>query len=132
MTNEQAITDITSDFYAALNILFIGDAQPMKNVWSHADDISYMGPDGLYLIGWGKIEAMWNEVAAMKLGGRVLPKQLHTVIGGDLALITCVESGENVVDGEAEEVGIRSSTVFRNEGGAWKVIAHQTDLLRYM
>ena len=132
MTNEQAITAITSDFYAALNILFTGDALPMKNVWSHADDISYMGPDGLYLIGWERIEAMWNDVAALKLGGRVLPKQLHTVIGGDLALITCVESGENVVDGAAEEVGIRSSTVFRKEEGAWKVIAHQTDLLRYM
>ena len=55
MTNEQAITAITSDFYAALNILFTGDALPMKNVWSHADDISYMGPDGLYLIGWERI-----------------------------------------------------------------------------
>ena len=75
---------------------------------------------------------MWNDVAALKLGGRVLPKQLHPAIGGDLALITCAESGENVVDGAAEEVGIRSSTVFRKEEGAWKVIAHQTDLLRYM
>jgi ketosteroid isomerase-like protein len=130
MTNEHAI--FASDFYSALNLVFIGDAEPMKSIWSHVDDVSYMGPDGLYLIGWDKIEAMWDEVAKMKLGGRVSPKQLHTVIGSELALITCVESGENVVDGKTEDVGIRSSTVFRNEGGAWKVIAHQTDLLRFL
>ncbi len=132
MTNENAISTATSDFYAALNILFLGDAQPMKNIWSHADDISYMGPDGLYLIGWEKIEPMWDAVAAMKLGGRVLPMQLHAVSGDDWALINCVETGENEVAGKAEAVGIRSSTVFRLEGGAWKVIAHQTDKLGFM
>lgn len=132
MTNENAISTAISDFYAALNILFLGDAQPMKNMWSHADDISYMGPDGLYLIGWEKIESMWETVAAMKLGGRVLPMQLHTVTGDDWALINCVETGENEVAGKAEVVGIRSSSVFRLEGGAWKVIAHQTDKLGFM
>jgi len=29
-------------------------------------------------------------------------------------------------------VQLRSSTVFRQEQGVWKVIAHQTDLLGYM
>ncbi|OOZ41616.1 DUF4440 domain-containing protein [Solemya pervernicosa gill symbiont] len=132
MTGEADVAAAVSGFYEALNVLFSGDAGPMKNAWSHAGDCTYMGPDGLYLLGWEKLEPMWDHVGSLKLGGRVNPKQLNTVVGTDMALITCVESGENEVDSEAEEVSIRSSTVFRKEGDAWKVIAHQTDLLSFL
>ena len=120
------------NFYSALNILFTGNGQPMKDAWSHGDDITYMGPDGLYLTGWGNIEQMWNSVAALKLGGQVSPQKLHTVIGSDMALINCVEIGQNEVKGKLETVSIRSSTVLSKRNGTWKVIAHQTDLLGYM
>lgn len=132
MTNEQAISTAIDNFYSALNILFTGNGQPMKDAWSHADDVTYMGPDGLYLIGWGNIEQMQNPVEALKLGGRVNPQRLHTVIGIDMALINCIEIGENKVDGKAETVSIRSSTVFCRRNDTQKIIAHQTDLLGYM
>jgi len=132
ITNEQAVAAATAHFYAALNTMFTGDGRPMKDAWSRAKDITYMGPNGLYLIGWAKIEQEWNTQTANKLGGRVTPQQLHTVVGSDLAVITCIESGENIVNGKKETVQIRSSTLFRKENGAWKVIGHQTDPLGYM
>ncbi|OIO68032.1 MAG: DUF4440 domain-containing protein [Zetaproteobacteria bacterium CG_4_9_14_3_um_filter_49_83] len=131
-TNEVDVAAAVSYFYEALNVLFSGDTQAMKNAWSHADDSSYMGPDGLYLLGWQKIEEMWNHVGALKLGGHVTPAALNIVVGNDMALITCIEKGENEPDGQAESVGIRSSTVFRKEADGWKVIAHQTDVLSYL
>jgi len=130
--NEPAVAQATADFYSALNTLFTGDGGPMKAAWSHAGDITYMGPEGAYLTGWEKIGPLWDDVAAAKLGGRVTPKAVHTVSGKDLALVTCVEQGENVVDGKTETVEIRSSTVFRLEDGAWKVVHHQTDLLPFL
>lgn len=132
MTGRREVEDATDRFYAALNVLFTGNAQPMKDVWSHADDVTYMGPNGLYLVGWQKIDEEWNAQAAAMLGGRVTPQNLQIVVGTDLAVINCVEAGENVVDGQTETVRIRSSTVFRKEAGAWRVIGHQTDLLGYM
>ncbi len=132
MTNEQAVKAATDNFYKALNILFTGDGEPMKDAWAHGDEVTYMGPDGLYLIGWQKIEQMWNSVATMKLGGKVMPQQLHTLLGSDMALITCVEMGENEIDGKSEVVSIRSSTLFHQRNGEWKVVSHQTDLLSYM
>lgn len=132
MTSRREVEDAVRHFYDALNIAFTGDARPMKDAWSHSDDITYMGPNGLYLIGWGLIEQEWNAQAAALLGGRVTPENLHIVVGADLAVVTCVEVGENVVDGHTETVRIRSSTVFRKEAEGWKVIGHQTDLLGYM
>ncbi len=43
MSNDQAISTATDNFYSALNILFTGNGQPMKDTWSHADDVTYMG-----------------------------------------------------------------------------------------
>ena len=104
----------------------------MKNAWSHASDITYMGPSGEYLIGWALIEKEWDKQSAAKLGGKVVPEDVHVVVSGDVAILNCIEAGENVVNGKTERVNLRSSTIFRKEGGAWKVIGHQTDLLGYM
>ena len=132
MTSRREVGDAADGFYSALNVMFTGNAQPMKDAWSHADDITYMGPNGLYLVGWQQIEQEWNAQAAAMLGGRVTPQKLRAVVGVDLAVINCVEAGENIVDGRTETVRIRSSTVFRKEEGGWKVIGHQTDQLGYM
>ena len=132
MSDKQALAATSDNFFAALNILFKGDAEPMKEVWSHADDTTYLGPDGLMLVGWKLIEQEWKRQADSKLGGHVTPKNMHTVLGVDLAVITCIESGENIINGTKQVVEIRSSTVFRKEHGVWKVIGHQTDLLDHL
>ena len=132
MTTPSTPTQAANKLYGALNTLFTGNAEPMKAAWSHADDITYMGPEGAYLKGWQQIGPLWDEVAAAKLGGRVIPDDIQIVIGNDLALLTCVECGENIRDGKTEKVRIRSSSVFRLEDGFWKVIHHQTDLLKFL
>jgi ketosteroid isomerase-like protein len=132
MTDEQVVATATENFYVALNTMFTGNGQPIKDLWSRSQDITYMGPDGLYLVGWEKIEQEWNRQAASRLGGRVAPQQIHIVVGADIAVINCIESGENTINGKNETVQIRSSTVFRKEIGVWKVIGHQTDPLKYM
>jgi ketosteroid isomerase-like protein len=130
--DKSVVESAAKGFYDALGFLFSGDDQPMQEVWSHKEDVVYMGPDGLYLIGWAAISDMWKNVANMKLGGAVIPKNLHTVIGSDISIFTCIEAGTNQVKGKSESVDIRSSTVFRKENNVWMVIAHQTDLLTFM
>jgi ketosteroid isomerase-like protein len=120
-------------FYDALNVMFTGDAAPMKAVWSHADDISYMGPQGGHEIGWETIGRMWDAQAALKLGGTVLPQGVHVNAGRSLAIVTDVEVGENTnANGETARVSIRATNVYRKENGVWKMIGHHTDLLPYM
>lgn len=132
MQEQATVMQAVENFYSALNALFAGDARPMKDLWSHTDDITFMGPEGAYMSGWDEIGAMWDKVGAARLGGMVTPRDVHTVTGSELALVTCIESGENVSDGKTETVRIRSSTVFRLEDGDWKAIHHQTDLLGFM
>ena len=130
---EQAVGAAVDRFYAALNTLFSGDAGPMIEVWSHADDVTYMGPTGGLYVGWEAVLEDWQAQADLKLGGQVLPSDMVIVIGRDLAVTSNNELGVNTnADGEVQRVSIRATNIFRKEGGDWKMIGHHTDLLPYL
>src|SRR5271170_7407645 len=92
-------------FYMALNKIFVGDLTPMKSVWSHADDVTYMGPTGEFERGWATVLKDWEGQAAMKLGGKVEPGEIHVLAGRDLAVVSDYEMGENTnANGKVEQL----------------------------
>jgi len=128
----QAVKTAVSAFHDALNVLFTGDTAPMKAVWSHADDVTYMGPVGGMQVGWTQVEPYWDKQASKKLGGKVGAVDLHITASPTLAIAHYYEKGENVIDGKPQPVNIRTTTTLRKEGGQWKVIGHHTDTLAYL
>jgi ketosteroid isomerase-like protein len=120
-------------FYSALNVMFTGELEPMKEVWSHKDDVTYMGPGGGFRLGWKDVLADWEVQAALKLGGRVEPQEMRITVGRDLAIVSNFEIGHNVTaDGKTQQVTIRATNLFRHENGRWKMIGHHTDLLPFL
>jgi ketosteroid isomerase-like protein len=136
MTNnneEAGVMQAVDGFYKALNTMFTGDVGAIQKAWSHQDDVSYMGPAGGVLVGWSDVEKSWQEQAALKLGGSISPKNMHVVMGQDVAIVINTEEGENVApDGQTVEVSIRVTSTFRNEDGQWKMIGHHSDLLPFL
>jgi len=131
--DEKAVREAAARFYVALNALFTGDLGPMTQVWSHVDDVTYMGPDGSFEVGWKKVQANWETQAAKKLGGKVEPTEMRLMVGPEIAVVQNYEKGENTnVDGKPQVVSIRATSVFRKEEGQWKMISHHTDLLTYL
>ncbi|HEX9881432.1 MAG TPA: nuclear transport factor 2 family protein, partial [Hyphomicrobium sp.] len=104
---EIAVRQAADDFYDALNAMFKGDVAPMTAVWSHAEDVVYMGPGGSIKVGWDKVQKDWEGQAARKLGGKVNPKDVHFTVGDKLAVMYAMESGENTnIGGKREKVAI--------------------------
>lgn len=130
--DEAAVRAAAAQFYEALNTMFTGDAGPMLAVWSHADDITYMGPAGGLHVGWDQVKPIWTATADMKLGGSVEPTEMRVNAGADLAVTSNYEVGRNVVNGKTEMVTIRATNIFRLENGQWKMIGHHTDLLAFL
>ncbi len=131
--DEKAVRAAAAQFYAALNRMFTGDLGPMTEVWSHADDVTYMGPGGGFQVGWAKVLESWKAQAAMKLGGSVEAADMRVTVGRDIAVTSNFENGENTnAKGERQKLSIRATNVFRKEGGKWKMIGHHTDLLPYL
>lgn len=131
--DEQSVRQAAAQFYTALNAMFTGEVGPIKEIWSHANDVTYMGPSGGFQVGWDQVLANWEAQAAKKLGGKVEPAEMRITVGQDLAVVSDVENGENTnANGKVEKVSIRATNLFRKEGGKWKMIGHHTDLLPYL
>src|SRR4051812_48894668 len=92
---EKAVMAANAQFYAALNQMFTGEIKPMENLWSHADDVTYMGPGGEFHVGWGQISKEWEAQAARKLGGKVTPSETRATVGADISVVSTIEKGEN-------------------------------------
>ncbi len=133
-TNDnKEILEAAARFYVALNAMFEGDLTLMKEVWSHADDVTYMGPDGGFQAGWDEVLASWERQAAMKLGGVVQTEGMKITLGRDIGVTHNYEKGRNTdAEGKAQEVHIRATNLFRKENGKWKMIGHHTDPLPYL
>jgi ketosteroid isomerase-like protein len=131
--DEKEVKEAIAQFYDALNALFTGELASMKEVWSHAEDVTYMGPGGRFQVGWDRVLADWEEQAAMKLGGEVKPEETRINTGDDIAVVHNYERGENTnAAGKAEKFSIRATNVFRKEYGKWKMIGHHADTLPYL
>ena len=130
-TNEQSdVKDAVEEFYAALNAMFTGELEPMTKIWSHAADVTYMGPAGGFRVGWDQVLGDWEAQAVMKLGGKVESADVRITIGTNIAVVHNYERGKNVdPQGVTQDVSIRATNIFRLEDGAWKMIGHHTDLL---
>jgi len=132
-TDKDAVLAANARFYAALNQVFAGELTLMQDVWSHASDVTYLGPTGNYEHGWDAVLKDWQGQAALKLGGKVEPAETQAVIEPTLAVLTGYEVGENTnAQGKVERVKLRATNTFRKENGQWKMVSHQTDKLPYL
>lgn len=132
-SDEQAVRRAAAQFYEALNSIFRGDAGPMAAVWSHADDVAYMGPDGGIRIGWAEVSAAWQAQAAANLKGQIEPDDLRVTVGRDLAATHGYVRGHNFdARGTRQEVAIRDSNLFRREDAEWRMIACHSDVLPFL
>lgn len=52
--------------------MFAGRLEPMNNLWSHAENITNMGPFGGRLTGWDAVGEEFKKEAGMKFGGKIV------------------------------------------------------------
>jgi len=126
--DEKAVHEAVAQWFVALNAMFAGDPQPFADLYSHADDVTYMGAEGTYRIGWEATYADWKTQAEKSLGGEVRGKEIHVIVDGTMATATHFTEGTvKTPDGKTIDQRVRETSVFRKEDGAWKMVGHQAD-----
>ena len=129
VNNDLAVSAANDALYAALNAMFIGNLEPMNNIWSHQKDVTDLGPFGGQLVSWDSVGAEFKKEAGLKLGGKVVCTGLIVHSGKDMGYTVCTEVGENMsAEGKPVMVSHRATNVFRLENGQWKLVHHHTDL----
>jgi len=126
--NEELAVRVALDgFYTSLNAMLGGDPVPAVAVWSHSEDIAYMGADGGYQLGWEAMYADWVKQAKVNIGGEVIHFDVAVNVGNGIAVThQLVRSADDSIENNDP---LRASSVFRKEGGNWKMIGHHVDVI---
>lgn len=119
-------------WFVVLNAMLNGDPKPFSELYSHAGDVTYMGAEGTYRVGWQATNADWQAQAEKSSGGKVGGAEIHIVVGGDMAVAQHYTQGQvRQPDGQMHETNVRETSVFRKEDGRWKMISHHADGIPY-
>ena len=133
MSEREAVEAACERFFDALNAMFVGDLGPMNDLWSHDDDVIYMGPAGVFLIGWPAVLEDWKKQAALNLGGEIHSTERHITLGDDLAVTNHRSEATNLdAHGKPVNVTMRGTNIFRKQGSDWKLVGHHSDPLPFL
>ncbi|MGE5414815.1 MAG: YybH family protein [Syntrophomonadaceae bacterium] len=124
------ITGAIEQSHAALAAILKGDPSVYKALYSLADDVTLGNPFGPYVRGRQKVEATLAAAASHYRDGEVTDVELVAkYVSDNLACVVEVERGRSRVAGAAEmvPVGVRVTSVFRLEGGRWRLVHRHAD-----
>ena len=110
-----------------------GDPGQWKENASHRDDATVFGAFGGHEKGWNEVGPRyeWASSQFKESGAKQEIEYLNSGVSGDLAFTVSIERQEaRVGDQQAlTQRALRVTSVFRKEGGAWKLLHRHADPL---
>jgi ketosteroid isomerase-like protein len=116
--------------HAALARFVLGDAEPLKALFSRANDVTLANPFGAVVRGWEQAAARMDSAASFYSDGEVLGLEVHaTHASADLAALVEGESYRVKVRGSDDpaEINLRVTSILRREQGRWRLVHRHAD-----
>lgn len=105
-----------------------GDPAPRGDLWSHNDPVTLLGA-AVTTSGWTKVSEAFDWLAANFSNFESSEYEVIAAdVSGDLAYVVCIERTVGSFRGsEVRPYALRVTTIFRREGGEWKVVHRHAD-----
>ena len=123
------LDEVIEQYHKALDVFLRGRPDPMKALFSRADDVVLANPFGPAVRGWETASAGLDHASSRFSDGELLGfDRLASYVAHDLATIYEVEHGKvSVGGGPVTDWVLRTTTTFRHEAGTWKVVHRHAD-----
>lgn len=125
----QELEQVVEQYHDALDVFVRGEREPMKALFSHADDVVLANPFGPAVQGWDDVSAALDYACSRFSEGEASGfDRKASYLTADLATIYEVEHGKvSVGGGPVTAWALRTTTTFRREGGTWRVVHRHAD-----
>src|SRR5215213_8309875 len=107
-----------------------GNPEPLKEIYSHRQDVSLANPFGLPVRGWDEsARAMEGSASNYRDGEIVGFENVAKYVTPELAYIVEMERYRAKVGGgeDISLVALRVTSILRPEGGTWKIVHRHAD-----
>lgn len=122
--------DLIAEARNALDAIAKGDPSPYKALYSHEEDITLGNPFGGFAKGKAAVYEALERAASYYRDGRTNSfEMVSQMVGPEFAYTVEIERFETKVGGQDElsELALRTTCVYRFEGGTWKLVHRHAD-----
>jgi ketosteroid isomerase-like protein len=124
------LDQVLDRWHLAQDAFVKGNPEPVKEMWSHREDVSVANPYGPPVSGWDKVAKVVEHAASVRRDGKATGYEVVAKgVTPELAYVVQIERAESKV-GEREEItpyALRATMIFRPEDGEWKVVHRHAD-----
>jgi ketosteroid isomerase-like protein len=130
MTTVDDLDQVLEQWHLAQDAFVKGNPELVKQMWSHAEDVSVANPYGPPVRGWDKVTEVVEHAASLRRDGKATGYEVVAkYVTGELAYVVQIERAESKV-GDGEEITpyvLRATNIFRPEDGEWKLVHRHAD-----
>jgi ketosteroid isomerase-like protein len=116
--------------HLALGEIVNGNPEPLKEIYSHRQDVSLANPFGPPVRGWDEAARTMERAASNYRDGEIIGfENVAKFVTSDLACIVEVERYRAKVGGSENitPVTLRVTSILRAEDGTWKIVHRHAD-----
>jgi ketosteroid isomerase-like protein len=124
------VEDTLAEYHAAVRSFYTGDPEPVKALFAHEADVTLANPFGPAVHGWAQVSEALDYASSRFRGGDLVEVDRGaTYLTPELAVIFELEQARAKVGGREDvaDFGLRVTSVFRSEGGSWKLVHRHAD-----
>ena len=124
------VDELIERFHQVQGEFVKGNPEPVKQLWSHAEDVTLNNPLSPTARGWDEVANTIERAAAPFRDGEFLSAEIvHKHASPEFAYVVEIERGEAKI-GAREEINpwaLRVTMILRPEDGTWKVVHRHAD-----
>ena len=124
------VDELIEQFHLEQGEFVKGNPDPVKELYSHRDDVTLANPLGPPAHGWDEVGATIEHAASHFRDGRLVGVEIvEKHVTPEFAYTLWLEHAEGKVGGRGDiaPATLRVTMIFRPEGGEWKVMHRHAD-----
>jgi ketosteroid isomerase-like protein len=130
MSAADDVDELIERYQLGLDDFMKGNPKPVKELFSHREDVTLANPLGPPAHGWDEVSATIEHAASQFRDGRLVSVEIvEKQVTSEFAYTLWLEHAEGKV-GEREDVApatLRVTMIYRPEEGEWKVVHRHAD-----
>ncbi len=125
------VDELIERYYRAQGEFLRGNPEPVKDLFSHTEDVTLANPYGPPVRGWEKVAEAVDHASSLRSDGTFVEWQIVAkYVSPELAYVVQIERAEAKV-GAREDItplAVRATMIFRpEEDGEWKIVHRHAD-----
>jgi len=130
MATVDDLDEVVEQYHLALGEFVKGNPEPVKQMFSHQEDVTLANPLGPPVRGWEQVAETIDRAASNFRDGEFTGfENVVKYVTPDLAYIVEIERTKAKVGGREDVApsALRVTMIFRPEEGTWKVVHRHAD-----